>query len=71
MSCAGEASKPVLAQEIIKTFFHTFKNVKYLKIIILTALTEAGGNLFYFGIEFAIDDIGFSYGVDNIVLGAT
>lgn len=35
------------------------------------AITEAGGNLFFYGIEYAIDDIGFNYGVDNLVLGST
>lgn len=37
----------------------------------LTALTEAGGNLFYFGIEYAIGDIGLGYGIDNLILGST
>lgn len=35
------------------------------------AITEAGGNLFFYGIQYAIDDIGFNYGVDNLVLGST
>jgi hypothetical protein len=42
-----------------------------LKIIILVAITECGGNLFFYGIEFAIDDIGFDFGIDNLVLGST
>jgi hypothetical protein len=42
-----------------------------LKIIILVAITECGGNLFFFGIEFAIDDIGINFGLDNLVLGLT
>lgn len=27
--------------------------------------------MFFYGIEYAIDDIGFNYGVDNLVLGTT
>lgn len=46
------------------------KQWKYLKIILCTAITESGGNLIFYGIEFAINDIGFSYGVDNLLLGS-
>lgn len=35
------------------------------------AIVESGGNLFFYGIQYAIDDIGFNYGVDNLVLGGT
>lgn len=44
---------------------------KVLKIILLVAITEAGGNLFFYGIEYAIDDIGFNFGIDNLVIGGT
>ena len=34
-------------------------------------ITESGANVFFYGIEFAVDDIGFSYGFDNLVMGIT
>lgn len=35
------------------------------------SIVESGGNLFFYGIEYAIDDIGFNYGADNLVIGTT
>ena len=34
-------------------------------------ITESGANVFFYGIEFAVDDIGFNYGFDNLVMGIT
>ena len=48
-----------------------YKNWKYLKIILCTGITETGGNLIFYGISFAMDDIGFNFGIDNLLLGVT
>ena len=48
-----------------------YKQWKYLKIILFTGITETGGNLIFYGISFAMNDIGLSYGVNNLLLGTT
>ena len=47
------------------------KQWKFLKIILFMGIVESGANIFFYGIEFAVDDIGFSYGFDNLVMGIT
>lgn len=34
-------------------------------------IVESGANVFFYGIEYAVDDIGFDYGTDNLVMGIT
>lgn len=34
-------------------------------------VVEGGGNLFFYGVEYAINDIGFSFGVNNLLIGIT
>ena len=62
-SPAGEGEK--------KNMWATIKQWKYLKIILFMGITESGANVFFYGIEFAVDDIGFNYGIDNLVMGIT
>lgn len=51
--------------------WQTLKQWKYLKIIIFMGIVESGANVFFYGIEYAVDDIGFDYGTDNLVMGIT
>jgi C4-dicarboxylate transporter len=44
---------------------------KYLKIIICMAIVESGGNLCFYAIQYAINNIGYSFGINNLVLGLT
>ena len=54
-----------------KDMWQTIKQWKYLKVILFMGITESGANVFFYGIEFAVDDIGFNYGFDNLVMGIT
>lgn len=51
--------------------WHTLRKWQYLKIIICMGITESGANILFYGIQFAVDDIGFNYGFDNLVMGIT
>ncbi len=42
---------------------------KYLKVIICMSFVEGGGNLCFYGIEYSINSIGYSFGVNNLVIG--
>lgn len=46
-----------------------FGNRFYLKLIVLLALLELGANLHYFGVNYAIDQIGYAYGTNMIASG--
>lgn len=42
----------------------------YRKTIIILILTEIGGTLYYFGTNYALDEIGYDYGANMISTGA-
>lgn len=56
---------------IQQNVFAALSKWKYLKIIICMSLVESGGNLCFYGIEYAINDIGYSFGINNLVIGIT
>ena len=51
------------------SYKEVFSNKFYVKLILLLALLELGANLHYFGINYAIDQIGFDYGTNMIATG--
>lgn len=34
-------------------------------------IVESGGNLCFYGIQYAVNDIGYSFGVNNLLIGLT
>ena len=42
---------------------------KYLKVIICMAIVEGGGNMSFYVIAYAINDIGYSFGIMNLAIG--
>lgn len=44
---------------------------KYFKIIICMAVVMGGSNLSFFVIEYSINDIGYNFGIMNLVIGLT
>lgn len=35
------------------------------------SIVESGGNLCFYGIQYAVNDIGYSFGVNNLLIGLT
>ena len=66
-----KAELPTHTENNNKEIWNTIKQWKYLKIIICMGIAESGANVFFYGIEFAVNDIGFNYGFDNLVMGIT
>ena len=42
------------------------KNPYYLKLFIVLIFVDIGGNLYYFGTNYALDEIGLDYGANTI-----
>jgi hypothetical protein len=42
---------------------------KYLKVIICMSIVEAGGNLCFYAIQYAVNDIGYNFGINNLLIG--
>lgn len=34
-------------------------------------IVESGGNLCFYGIQYAVNDIGYSFGLNNLLIGVT
>lgn len=47
-----------------------FRDKYYLKMLIILTLANTGGNLYYSGTNFALDEIGLEYGANMISNGA-
>ena len=45
------------------------KSRKYLKITIILCISETGANLYYWGTNYSIDQIGFEYGTNLLASG--
>lgn len=63
--------EPLKKSHTQQDIFNALTKWKFLKIIICMSIVESGENLCYYGIEYAINDIGYSFGVNNLVLGLT
>lgn len=51
--------------------FTALSKWKYIKIILCMSIVESGGNLCFYGIQYAVNDIGYSFGVNNLLIGLT
>jgi hypothetical protein len=47
-----------------------YKDKYYLKMLIILIMANTGGNLYYSGTNFALDEIGLDYGANMIINGS-
>lgn len=49
--------------------FNAITKWKYLKIILCVSIIEGGANLCFYGLEYAMSNVGYSFGTNNLLIG--
>jgi hypothetical protein len=52
-----------------QSVFYIFKSKKYMKTILIIAIVEITTNMYYYGVQFSLEQIGTNFGTNILLTG--